>query len=176
MAQVLLIIRVKEIFPLLPHYERIIVKHFNIPALVLSATVLCSCQSDQQENTKELIVSDAQIVLSPVSGRPAAAYFILESKGINTVLTDVEVPGAERVMLHETISEDGVTRMNSANAFPIKSGQTLTFSPGGKHAMIFGLKDVKSQQQVIMTLRFDNGETLTVDAATKSIGNAANGG
>lgn len=148
-------------------------KHFNIPAIIISAAALSACQGEEAEISPSLEVSGAEIIVSPVAGRPAAAYFTLEAQGKDAVLTGVDVSGAKRTMLHETITEDGVSRMEGAESFTAKAGEELVFERGGKHVMVFGLDGAEAGQNITMTLRFEDGRTLNVEAETGVIGAAA---
>lgn len=148
-------------------------KYFNIPMLFLPAATLAigltACQSETADTAPALIATDAQISLSPIDGRPAAAYFTLTAQGRDAVLTGVDIAGAERTMLHQTITENGISKMQSSPSFAVKSGEELVFERGGKHVMVFGLKDVTPEQEVAMTLRFEDGETLVVEAIAKAL-------
>lgn len=166
-------------------------QHFNISITFLAVSMavmgLTACKAEQEtiaaDNAEEtnkknapmptdpvLTVSDAQIIVSPVPDRPAAAYFTLKAQGRDAVLTGVDVDGAERTMLHETITENDISRMQASPSFAIKSGEKLVFERGGKHVMIFGLKDIAPEQNIDMTLRFEDGETLVVKAKAAALG------
>lgn len=139
-----------------------------LPAAIL-AIILTACQSETSDKAPALIASDAQISLSTIEGRPSAAYFILTAQGRDAVLTGVDIAGAERTMLHQTITENGISKMEASPSFPVKSGEELVFERGGKHVMVFGLKDVTPEQEVAMTLRFEDGEALEVTAIAKAL-------
>ncbi len=148
-------------------------KYFNIPMMFLPMAMLAiglsACQSETPDKAPALIASGAEISLSPIEGRPAAAYFTLIAQGRDAVLVGVDIAGAERTMLHQTITENGISKMEASPSFSVKSGEKLVFERGGKHVMVFGLKDVAPEQNVAMTLRFENGETLAVEAIAKAL-------
>ncbi|MEO1045140.1 MAG: copper chaperone PCu(A)C [Pseudomonadota bacterium] len=133
----------------------------------------CSPQEQTDAPTEEAIeftVTDAEVALSPVPGRPAAAYFTLNGGASERSLTSVDIVGADNVMLHETVENDGVASMQEIEAITIPAGEKVTFERGGKHVMIFGLDAPAEGETVAMTLNFADGETLAVEATASTIG------
>lgn len=144
-----------------------------ITALFSMLLAACGEQKTAPDTPKELTVADAEVVLSPVEGRPAAAYFTLIGDEKDRALTKVDVPGAENVMLHETVESDGIASMQSVASVAVPAGETVAFARGGKHVMIFGLAKPAAGETVAMTLTFADGGTLEVKAKATTIGDAA---
>ena len=115
--------------------------------------------------------------LPAAKGQPGAAYFTLRARGGDAVLTGVSSPAAERVELHESRSEGGVTKMAPLPRVEVRSGEEVVFEPGGKHAMVFGLgPEVKPGGTVGLTFRFDGAEPVTAQAEVRSIAGGGHSG
>ena len=56
-------------------------------------------------------VEDAMVMLPPVPGRPGVAYFTLRTNNDPTKLVSVASPRVQRIELHETREENGISRM-----------------------------------------------------------------
>ena len=76
----------------------------------------------------------AWIRLPAVAGRPAAAYFTLHGGKSDAQLVAVRTMAA-RAELHESMANG----MRPTPAVTVPAGGTVTFTPGGRHVMIFGL-------------------------------------
>ena len=67
---------------------------------------------------------------------PSAGYFILHNDTEQPIeVLAAATPSYDDVMLHETIEEDGMAKMVMADTIQIPAKGTLTFKPGGLHAM-----------------------------------------
>jgi periplasmic copper chaperone A len=81
-------------------------------------------------------ISNARMVLAPVSGNPAAIYFDLAYEGDQGVaLNRAEVKGAKSAMFHDYGEYDFKVQMMEMLPVPLKKGDKLEFKPGGKHLM-----------------------------------------
>lgn len=60
--------------------------------------------------------------------------------------------------MHETETADGVSRMRPLERLTVASGQTVTFAPGGKHLMVYGLDPAVDQTTFKAIL--DDGSSL----------------
>lgn len=122
-----------------------------------------------------LAASEGKLLLPPVSGRPAAAYFTLVNGGDKPVtLAAVSVASAERAEMHETV----LGAMQALSSLEVQPGETVSFTRGGKHVMIFGLAPpVTAGGSVEMTLTFTDGDKLSVPLKVEAMANAmGNGG
>lgn len=78
-------------------------------------------------------------------------------------LVGVKSTSASRVMIHETVEEDGVLKMRHAKAFDIPASGKLVLKPGGRHLMLMGLvPQVKPGTKITLELRFQNAGTLKI--------------
>ena len=114
-------------------------------ALLASATLsLTGCgeapstegEAEQADTIPGMKISNARMVLAPVSGNPAAVYFDLAYDGErNLALNRAEVKGAKSAMFHSYGEYDFKVQMMEMLPQPIKKGDTLKFEPGDKHLM-----------------------------------------
>ncbi|MXO73798.1 copper chaperone PCu(A)C [Altererythrobacter aerius] len=89
------------------------------------------------ENTiPGMTISNARMVLAPVSGNPAAIYFDLAYDGDRSLaLNRAEVKGAKSAMFHDYGEYDFKVQMMEMLPVPLQKGTRVTFEPGGKHMM-----------------------------------------
>jgi copper(I)-binding protein len=147
--------------------------------LALASAVLllagCSQQTPSDPDAKPgLSASDARLVLPAVSGNPGAAYFsVTNASDKETSLANVAIDGAGKTELHETKAGS----MAPLNWVQLAPGQTVTFAPGGKHVMAFGLDPkLKAGGTAEMTLVFSDGDKLSLPIKVEAAGAApANG-
>ena len=84
----------------------------------------------------ELEVSEARLRLLP-GDLPAAGYFTLTNtseKGVT--LTGADSPAFGNVMMHRSVNQDGVTRMEPVAQLELAAGEQVEFAPGGYHLML----------------------------------------
>jgi len=105
---------------------------------------------------------------------PLAGYMTLHNKGSNPIMmTGASCDWFGMVMIHESLKENGQSKMVMRKNFTVAPGATASFAPGGYHLMLMKrLKPVKVGDQVPMTLKFSDGSemtvTFTVQGATSS--------
>jgi len=129
-------------------------------SLLVTALLLFSACSAEQA---PLVASDV-VVARPVSGmQMSAGYLTLSNNTANTITIDrVASPEFESVAMHESVLDNGISRMYPLDTVSIPAGKSVQFKPGGKHLMLMRpTGDVDSA-----TLEFYAGDALllTVDA------------
>lgn len=113
-------------------------------------------------------VSDPWIRLLPGT-LPLAGYF----RATNTGTAPVRLVGAAsgafgQVMMHETLEQNGVSKMVPVASVEIRPNATVRFEPGGYHLMLMGRKlDLKVGDRVALTLEFADGSTVRADFVVK---------
>jgi copper(I)-binding protein len=115
-------------------------------------------------------IKDAWVRINPAPGRPAAGYFRFTNGTKPDRLVEARAEGA-RVELHTMSMADGVMRMQKLDGLEIAAGETVTFAPGGKHLMLFGLE--KPPAAVPITLVFASGARITTNAEVRKAAPAA---
>jgi copper(I)-binding protein len=107
-------------------------------------------------------VSQARVRWLP-GDLPMAGYFRITSHATSPLyLVGATSPAFGEVMLHHSVEEAGVSRMEHVDSVTLNPAQTVAFSPGGYHLMLMQRRqDLHAGQEVPVTLRFSDGETLT---------------
>lgn len=83
-----------------------------------------------------VVVRDCWVRTMPVS-LPSAGYFVVHNQSPDAVkLVGLKVEEFAHTMLHETVNEDGMSRMQHTDEVEVAPGATLHFKPGGYHAML----------------------------------------
>lgn len=132
-------------------------------ALLLPLT-MAACQAQPAEPQ----VTEARITLPAVQGRPGAAYFTIKA-GRQTRLAGLTSPRVERIELHESMAE-GMGPLRDAT---VPAGGELSFTPGGRHAMLFGIDPaLKAGQRLPLTFQLEGAPTVTVEAEVLGPGGA----
>jgi hypothetical protein len=100
-----------------------------------------------------------------------AAYVTLTGGAAPDALVSVTTPVAATADVHETLTENGVTKMRPAPSLPIPAGKVVTFKPGGYHVMLVGLKQpLAAGQSFPLTLTFAHAAPVTVDVHVQGPG------
>ncbi|MBU3076546.1 copper chaperone PCu(A)C [Sphingomonas quercus] len=114
---------------------------------------------------KEVSVTDAEVRLPVVPGRPGAAYFTVTAGGQATRLVSVEGPAATRIELHSNTNVNGHMEMHRLDGVALAAGQKISFAPTGNHAMLFGVPPtLKPGDTTRLTFRFEKGVPVTAEA------------
>ena len=144
-----------------------------IPASLLLCLALAAC--DRPPAEPRVTVEEARVTLPVLPGRPGAAYFTLRTNNDPTRLLSITSPSIERIELHDSVTTDGVSRMQKADSLTF--GDALEFSPGGKHAMLFGLDPaLKAGATVPLTFTFEPAPPVTVEATVQGLGSGTHPG
>ncbi|MAM41365.1 MAG: hypothetical protein CL949_23310 [Erythrobacter sp.] len=154
-----------------------------VALLAVSPLVLTACESAEETTSTPaeeegriagIEITNARLVLPPVSGNPAAIYFDIANNGDRTLaFRNAEVTGSGKAEVHDTIMEDGKMVMGEAPPILVESGSTVQFAPGGKHVMVFDLgRDVSEGSTVEVTLIAAGNKRHSFDAAVQAAGDA----
>jgi hypothetical protein len=136
---------------------------------VAALLALASCNVDRSQPA--VTVSDAWVQLPVVKGRPGAAYFTLASNNEPTKLVAVASPRIERIELHGTADEAGVARMRplARDDLVFPDDLKMTFAPGGRHAMLFGIDPaLKPGDRVTLTFELEPMGPANVEAEVRA--------
>ena len=114
------------------------------------------------ENTP-LVATDI-VVARPLPGvRMGAGYLSLTNATSQRILiTKVMSPNFESVEMHESVLEDGISRMYKLGEVAILPGQTVHFEPGGMHLMLRNPLNFPD----VVTLQFFAGDALLLSIDT----------
>ncbi|HEY0627185.1 MAG TPA: copper chaperone PCu(A)C [Allosphingosinicella sp.] len=139
--------------------------------LLLAATAALSLAAcDHQPPEPKVEVEGAVVQLPAVPGRPGAAYFTLRTNNDPTKLVSVTSPRVERIELHETVEEGGVSRMRPLQSGTFE-GKEMKFEAGGKHAMLFGVDPaLRAGDRIPLTFNLEPMQPVTVEAEVRAFG------
>lgn len=134
---------------------------------------LMSCS---QGTEKGIEVNNAWIREAPPGATVAALYFDINNSGADDYIVSIKSPVSEKAEIHNTeVSPDGTGMMVRLDKVSVGSGETLSFTPGGKHIMLIDLIPVLRPGDVHeVTIDFENSGQKTVKAVVKGFGE--NGG
>lgn len=112
----------------------------------------------------QLMVDNAWIREAPPGASALAGYMTVMNKGDTPrVLVAASSPAFGMVMLHRTVMEGGMAKMVHQEKVIIPAKGSVTFEPNDYHLMLMKPKQtLKAGDQVDITLRFENGDTLVV--------------
>lgn len=115
-----------------------------------------------------LIIDHPWARATPRGAKTGAVYLSVVSNGSADRLLGATTPVADKVQFHSVSEENGVSRMREMHAVDIAPGGKVTFSPGGMHIMLVGLKQpLKQGDTFLITLTFEKAgkRRLTVPIA-----------
>ncbi|MGI9270683.1 MAG: copper chaperone PCu(A)C [Woeseiaceae bacterium] len=126
---------------------------FRLLLLSLTICVSAACSNDQPP-----LVAENVVITQPIPGmRMSAGYMTLHNSSDSQILINrIESPDLESVQMHETVLDDGISRMRPLPMVAIPAGQAVTFEAGGKHLMLRHL----SQTPDTVRLQLFSDETL----------------
>ena len=102
-------------------------------------------------------------------GGTGAVYATISNSGAEAdALVSASSDAAQTVELHEVINEGGVMKMRPVPKIAVPAGGKIEMKPGGYHVMLLGLKrDLKPGEKVAVTLKFERGGNVPVEAAVR---------
>jgi copper(I)-binding protein len=138
-----------------------------------SAAMLALASCNEERPEPAVTVSDAWVQLPAVKGRPGAAYFKLASNNDPTKLVGVTSPRIERIELHDTVEEGGVSRMRKLTpdelVFP--KDLEMSFAPGGRHAMLLGIDPaLRPGDRITLTFTVEPMAPVSVEVEVRAFG------
>src|ERR1051325_2759457 len=143
-------------------------------ALVTIAAALLALAACGRSGEELDVLPAPAVRLAAIPGRPAAGYLALLIHGDRGALVSVTSPQAARIEMHETMSAATMTSMRPLARIPVHDGDTLTFSPGGQHLMLFGLApSVRPGPRIALILHFERGQAERLTAAVEAAGGPA---
>ncbi len=109
---------------------------------------------------------DGRLVLPAVPGNPGAAYFDIANPTATPItITSVAISSSASASMHQTA---GGTMLPLASVV-VPAKETITFAPGGRHVMVFGLSPSLKpgdRADIAITCKGVNG-TVQLDTTLK---------
>lgn len=134
--------------------------------LALAACGQAAHPDHNEAATNKAAAAPGPIVRLPaVPGRPAAGYFDYRVAGDRGALLSVSSPQAARVEMHETMNMGNMSEMRAIGRIPVRDGETLRFTPGGRHLMLFDIaRDISAGGRIDLILHFQRGDPVIISA------------
>jgi periplasmic copper chaperone A len=144
-------------------------RHFLMPSLAI-LILLDGCSAKAPEG-----VTNAEVRLPAAPGRPGAGYFTITGGQKDSQLMAISSPKIVRIELHESMTMGTMTQMKPLDGgIAIPAGATVSFAPGGRHAMLFDINPrVKPGEKIPMTFTFADGRKIVSEAVVKAPGDTA---
>ena len=118
-----------------------------------------------------VVVRDAWVREVPAGRDVTGAFMILENQGTTArALVRGKASVGDTLELHEMKRTDGMMSMSPVQRIDIPAKGETALKPGGYHVMLFGIKrPLVANDTVRLTLTFDDGSTVQVAAAVRSM-------
>ncbi len=147
----------------------------SLIAPVAATALLAACTPPAKQPV--LNIHGAQTTLPAVKGNPGAVYFRINGGPEDVKLLAVLSPDTQRIELHESVSENGLVKMNKLQSVDVPAKGTVEFKQGGKHVMVWGINDAAIQRGTFpITFVFSNKDRIVADVKINpapTAGNAA---
>ena len=134
---------------------------------VLPTVVLALWFIPFTSTASDLSITDAWVRATIGQTTVTAGYVTIENTGAeNDRLIGIRTDIAAKTEMHRTTTDEGsVIRMRQIDALDIRSGEALSFKPGGDHLMLLGIANpLTAGDEISLTLTFENAGDVTVDA------------
>lgn len=118
----------------------------------------------------DITVTDAFARESAKRAQAGAGYFDITNTGdAKDALLGVE-SNYPRAMMHQTVMDGDVAKMERLMRVPLAPGETVSFAPGGNHVMFMGLGDhpFVAGDEIPATLVFENAGRIDIVFVVKS--------
>jgi copper(I)-binding protein len=114
----------------------------------------------------EVIVTNATVRLLPPGVPNTAAYFSIQNHSdTSRILIGASADFVTKAEIHNHILVNDMMSMQQQSEVVIQPGESVQFSPGGLHIMLFGLKQpLHEGQSVTFTLLTKEGEAIIITA------------
>ncbi|MCF6300778.1 MAG: copper chaperone PCu(A)C [Proteobacteria bacterium] len=99
-------------------------------------------------------VQDQWLRAAPPGANMMAAYLKLDNNSTDArTLIAAYSPDFAAVEIHQSVSEDGMARMQHQESLTIEAGMSLSFQPGGLHLMLMNPKKaIKINESILICL------------------------
>ena len=139
-----------------------------LPLLLLSGGMAHS----QTAARNSIVIESPWSRATPAGAKNGAIYATVINNGnSDDRLVGAATPVGGQVQFHSVVEENGVSRMRELPNIDVRLGAKVTFSPGGMHIMVVGLKEpLKEGQSFPMTLTFEKAGKIEVMVPVAKVG------
>lgn len=139
--------------------------------LLLAATLLGTFPAFAQ--TAAIQVEQPWARATPGAARSGAVYLTLTDHGAADTLTGASTPVAGMAMIHESVVDNGVSKMRMLDGVKLPPDAAVTLKPGGIHIMLTELTaPLRVGASFPLTLTFEKAPPLTVTVRVMQVGAA----
>ncbi|QDP20005.1 copper chaperone PCu(A)C [Sphingomonas xanthus] len=130
--------------------------------LIALTLVLAACQQTPEAQNQQAGQAGASVVVTDVWARATAPgqatgalYLTIDNPGATAdELVALSTDRAATAMVHETRTENGLSRMRMLERLAIPAGATVELRPGGTHVMLDGTEPMSAGETFDLELRF----------------------
>lgn len=109
-----------------------------------------------------LKIADAQYRPPLGATGVGVGYFSITSQTSDRII-GVSSPQAEKVEIHDAITNNGQSSMKRLETVSLPAGETVTFAPRGMHLMIFAPKPVAAGATFPIQIQLESGRSETIE-------------
>lgn len=146
----------------------------KLGALVAGAALLvgvtaCSSDDTSTPDTPDITVSGQWARTSPMATDMGAAYMTIEARALDELIgASVDMSVAMMTEVHETITENGASKMQEVERIEVTPDSPIEMKPGGYHVMLMGLTEpLVTGDTISVTLKFSKAGEVTVDVPVR---------
>jgi copper(I)-binding protein len=138
---------------------------------LFAAAMLFMAPAFAQTSAQSLTVTDAYVRAPAPSAPSTGAFMVIRNGGTAERRVLKAHSNAARVVeLHTHRNEGGVMKMRPVADIAVAAGGETILKPGGLHVMLIDLQQPLKEGDVVpITLSFDDGSTVKVDAPVKKL-------
>lgn len=138
--------------------------------LTLGLTSFLNAAAANETAAQSITVKTPEVRLYPTEANSAEAFMDLQNASNKPhALVSASTPVDQDTQLHKTIVKNGVASMVQIKKILIPAHKDKDLKFGGIHVMLIGLKEqLKDNTMVPITLKFEDGSTLVVNAKVVS--------
>jgi len=128
--------------------------------ILLSLTILLTACNQESKDT--ISVDGAWVREAPPNASMMAGYATIQNHtDQNRIIASAKSKQFNMVEVHQTIIEDGVSKMRRQDDLAIPAGGSLELKPGSYHLMLMGPKSaLQANDEVIVTLALKQGDQI----------------
>ena len=139
---------------------------FRLWLLVVLTSWQAVAATSDQASPDSLRLDGAWVRALPPTQVNTAAYVDITNTSAETVqIVTASSDITDRVEMHSSVMVDGLMRMQQIDALSLAPGETVHFSPGGKHLMLFDVPSMPQPgQQVQLCIQAQNSTAVCTTA------------
>lgn len=141
------------------------------PALAHADVALARSEAAKPAATRSIAIVEPWVREAPPGASVVGAYMILRNPSPQADrLLSVRSPLAETVEIHRMTVKNGMMDMEAIPFLTIPAQGEVKLQPGGKHLMIYGLKqDLREGDRLPLELKFEHSGTRMIDAPVRKV-------